>query len=60
MRYVWFNSTVGEFQGATPYGIHNAERFNNDTATLEIMRAVLNDICKQNVRNFYPTTNEPT
>ncbi|KAM9475045.1 class II histocompatibility antigen, B-L beta chain-like [Clarias gariepinus] len=60
IRYWWFNSTVGKFQGYTQYGMYNAESFNNDTATLEMARAALNDICKYNIRNFYPTTDCPS
>ncbi|KAM9475043.1 H-2 class II histocompatibility antigen, I-E beta chain-like isoform 4-T4 [Clarias gariepinus] len=54
IRYIWFNSTVGKFQGYTHHGIYNAEKFNNDTVILEMVQAVVIVICKPNVQNYYP------
>lgn len=53
VRYIWFNSTVGKFQGYTPHGIYNAERWNNDTAILQGERAGLDNFCKHNAEISY-------
>ncbi|XP_053359934.1 DLA class II histocompatibility antigen, DR-1 beta chain-like [Clarias gariepinus] len=53
IRYRWFNSTVGKYQGYTQHGIFNAERFNNDTAFMQRKRADVNDFCKHNAKNRY-------
>ncbi|XP_058246343.1 DLA class II histocompatibility antigen, DR-1 beta chain-like [Hemibagrus wyckioides] len=53
VRYKWFNSTVGKFQGYTAHGIYNAELANNDTAYMQGERADL-DTCKHNAQINYP------
>ncbi|KAF5904299.1 MHC class II beta chain, partial [Clarias magur] len=60
IRFLWFNSTVGKFQGSTPFGIYNAERFNNNTVNLELWRTNVNAICKPNVQRYYPAINDPS
>ncbi|KAI5094652.1 hypothetical protein C0J45_14727, partial [Silurus meridionalis] len=52
VRYIWFNSTVGKFQGYTQHGIYNAERFNNDTALMAGERADLENFCKHNAQIY--------
>ncbi|XP_026998730.2 H-2 class II histocompatibility antigen, I-E beta chain-like [Tachysurus fulvidraco] len=53
VEYAWFNSTVGKFQGYSPYGIYNAELWNNDTALLQGERADVDNFCKHNAEIYY-------
>ncbi|KAM9475044.1 DLA class II histocompatibility antigen, DR-1 beta chain-like [Clarias gariepinus] len=55
VEYVWFNSTVTKFQGYTQYGIHNAERFNNNTSSLQGERDDVDNFCKRNAQISYIT-----
>lgn len=51
--YMWFNSTVGKFQGYTRHGIYNAELLNNDTALLQREQADVDAFCKHNAQIYY-------
>ncbi|KAF5891099.1 MHC class II beta chain, partial [Clarias magur] len=53
VRYIWFNSTVGKYQGYTEHGIYNAELWNNDTALLQRERVDVDNFCKHNAQNYY-------
>ncbi|KAB5567897.1 hypothetical protein PHYPO_G00238080 [Pangasianodon hypophthalmus] len=53
IRYRWFNSTVGKFQGYTQHGIYNAERFNNDTDYMQRERADVDAFCRHNAQIYY-------
>ncbi|TTQ23530.1 DLA class II histocompatibility antigen, DR-1 beta chain [Bagarius yarrelli] len=54
VEYIWFNSTVGKFQGYTRHGIYNAELVNNDTAILQQEQAEVENFCKHNAQIYYP------
>ncbi|KAF5884935.1 MHC class II beta chain, partial [Clarias magur] len=58
IRYWWYNSTVGRFQGYTHLGIYNAERFNNDTVVLERVRNDMDGFCKHNAQLYYTAIND--
>ncbi|GAA6085353.1 H-2 class II histocompatibility antigen, I-E beta chain-like [Tachysurus ichikawai] len=53
IEFIWYNSTVGKFQGYTQLGIHNAELWNNDTAKLQSERADVDNFCKHNAEIYY-------
>lgn len=62
IEFLKFNSTVGEFVGYTEFGVHNAWRFNNNSALLTNMQAMRDAFCKPNavvfIRNIRNRTGE--
>ena len=51
VEHARFNSTVGKYVGYTEYGVHNAERWNNDSAIMAKWRGEKDRLCKHNAQN---------
>ncbi|XP_063051578.1 H-2 class II histocompatibility antigen, A-S beta chain-like [Engraulis encrasicolus] len=48
-EYLRFNSTVGNWEGYTAFGVQNAEIYNKDTSIMGQMRAEKDRVCRQNL-----------
>ncbi|KAI5622158.1 hypothetical protein C0J50_18542, partial [Silurus asotus] len=59
IRWIWFNSTVGKFQGYTLQGINAANYWNKDKAFVESERAIVQS-CKRNAHKYYSAIADKT
>ena len=48
-----FSSSVGKFVGYSPFGLFQAEYFNNQTAYVEQMRGAKQRYCQRNIQGWY-------